>query len=271
MEGAICYYPDDNSNIINNNNNDDQDVNNDDDDEEIIVVCSPTRKNEIFKASPARIDETPEKSDESQDVACPNNNNINNDNSFKSDDDDDGERNVQVQELAVVTDKPNHDQAQQLNDFDSAKAVNPHILQTNSNTSNTNNNSSSNIHSNNNSINENNDATATSAIYNENSSNDISTNATAESIELLDSASAQIDKHNTANNNNIKINSYVSGATTTAENIEYTTVATTDHLGTTLTVQGVEQEQTENFVVTSGYIQESKYHKLIYSYSNQGQ
>jgi len=201
--------------------------------------------------------------DEPIDVACPNtnNDNNNNDSSFKSvkDDDDDGERNVnvQVQELAVVTDKPNHDQAQQLNDFDSAKAVNRYILQTNSNTNN-NNSSNTNTHSNN-IINENNDATATSAI-NENSlqsdSCPNSTNTTADTIELVD-ASAQVDKHNTAINNSYHNNA--AGATT--ENVEYATVAATD-LGTTLAVQGVEHEQSENFVVTSGYIQECKYHSL---------
>ncbi|EDV95519.1 GH15750 [Drosophila grimshawi] len=64
---------------------------------------------------------------------------------------------------------------------------------------------------------------------------------------------AQADKNIDATNNN----SYnPTGAAASVENVEYAVVASTDICETAL-VQGVDNEQTENFVVTSGYIQET--------------
>lgn len=187
--------------------------------------------------------ETTEEVNQYQDRVCTNDDACNNEVSFKSEE----ERNVQPQDLPIVNVKANHDHIQQLNEFDSAKAVNRYILQTNDKTSNNNTE---------------NDATAPTANNEETAPNDScpATNSTcatgnsSSSIDVEPSSLAQADKHNSTTHNN---NYNASGTTVAQENVDYSIVSATDLCGTSL-IQGVENEQTENFVVTSGYIQESR-------------
>ncbi|XP_030568428.1 nucleosome-remodeling factor subunit NURF301 isoform X3 [Drosophila novamexicana] len=106
-----------------------------------------------------------------------------------------------------------------------------------------------------------NDATAPTANNEETAPNDScpATNSTcatgnsSSSIDVEPSSLAQADKHNSTTHNN---NYNASGTTVAQENVDYSIVSATDLCGTSL-IQGVENEQTENFVVTSGYIQET--------------
>ncbi|XP_032291521.1 nucleosome-remodeling factor subunit NURF301 isoform X1 [Drosophila virilis] len=106
-----------------------------------------------------------------------------------------------------------------------------------------------------------NDATAPTPNNEETAPNDNcpatnSTCATGNSssgIDVKPSSLAQADKHNSTSHNN---NFNASGTTGSQENVDYSLVAATDLCATSL-IQGVENEQTENFVVTSGYIQET--------------
>lgn len=240
------------------------------DDDEIIVVCSPPRKQDKSDSPPCSPPTLPEAETSEHDAQI----------SLKSDVAEQREADAAaaaeaqaaaeadsepVQEIDVVNDNPpnDHDQVQKLNDFDSAKAVNRYILQTN-NTS-----SSSNIHNSSNHINNENinDATAPAALNEDIIDDANGTNAaTADSISHDASGIAQADKHTaSATNNNNNYQQQQSNATAAAatgasvESVEYATLAATDLCGGTLTVQGVDSEQSENFVVTSGYIQECGY------------
>lgn len=245
------------------------------DDDEIIVVCSPPRKQARSDSPPCSPPTLPNDDAEMSDY--------DGQISLKSDVAEQREaadeaaetaeaesaaaaETEPVQELDVVNDNPpnDHDQVQKLNDFDSAKAVNRYILQTN-NTS-----SSSNIHNSSNHINNENinDATAPATLNEDINDDANSTNAaTADNISHDASGIAQADKHTaSATNNNNNNYHQQSNATAVAaatgasvESVEYGTLAATDLCGGTLTVQGVDSEQSENFVVTSGYIQECGY------------
>lgn len=239
------------------------------DDDEIIVVCSPPRAtNDSPPCSPPTLtNDDAQMSDHDAQI------------SLKSDvaeqrEADEAAAETEsaaaaetepVYEIDVVNDNPpnDHDQVQKLNDFDSAKAVNRYILQTNntSSSSNIHNSSSSSNHINNENIN---DATAPATLNEDINDDANSTNAgTADNISHDASGIAQADKHTASatNNNNYQQQSNATAAATGAsvESVEYATLAATDLCGGTLTVQGVDSEQSENFVVTSGYIQECGY------------
>ncbi|KAH8408542.1 hypothetical protein KR215_007131 [Drosophila sulfurigaster] len=236
---ALCHT--NKNNAKNNDDDDDVDDDDDDDEEEIIVVCSPPRKKPaLSRFTKHRTLPLPPLFND--DVACPSSDQS----SLKSQESNDGS--AQDSQLAVVVNnakQSNQDQAVKLNHFDSAKAANRCLLQTNSNTtSNTNSISSNNI------ICENNDAATASALVenNDDQNNHNTTASGGESIELLESSGfAQADKHSStssSNNNNCN-NSYANNKGSAA--------------ATAATLEGVEyaNEQSENFVVTSGYIQES--------------
>lgn len=242
------------------------------DDDEIIVVCSPPRKQDKSDSPPCSPPTLPEAESSEHDAQI----------SLKSDVAEQREADAAaeaqaaaeadsepVQEIDVVNDNPpnDHDQVQKLNDFDSAKAVNRYILQTNNTSSSSNIIHNSSNHINNENIN---DATAPAALNEDIIDDANGTNAaTADNISHDASGIAQADKHTaSATNNNNNYQQQQSNATAVAaaaatgasvESVEYATLAATDLCGGTLTVQGVDSEQSENFVVTSGYIQECGY------------
>lgn len=277
-----------NDNICNEINANDIQNEQIEDDDEIIVVCSPPRKQDTCVSpctTPQSADEyQPQQRDDGAPLACHYDAQI----SFKSEVAVQREAKAAaktdpepVQEIDVVNDKPpNHDQVQKLNDFDSAKAVNRYILQTNN----------SNIHSSsiNHINNKNNDATAPATINEEvggisggGGGAQCNTNAAAANNSHDTSGIAQADKHNStasittttaasSNNNNNYHQQQQNNATAAAaaaatgasvESVDYATLGASDLCsGGTMTVQGVDSEQIENFVVTSGYIQECGYY-----------